>query len=108
MRLDKSTARLLGGAKICQLARNLATMNSKPGLYPIAVLISGGGTTLRNLIEMRDCGTLPVDIRLVISSTKEARGLGIAARASIPTLVVPKRKSQLALEHSASVFDPIR
>ena len=83
-------------------------MNSKPGLYPIAVLISGGGTTLRNLIEMRDCGTLPVDIRLVISSTKEARGLGIAASASIPTLVVPKRKSQLALEHSASIFDPIR
>jgi phosphoribosylglycinamide formyltransferase 1 len=83
-------------------------MNSKPGLFSIAVLISGGGTTLRNLIEMRDAGTLPVDIRLVISSTKEAGGIGIAARASIPTLVVPKRKSQLAQEHSVSVFNPIR
>jgi len=83
-------------------------MHSKQGLYPIAVLISGGGTTLRNLIEVRDRGELPVDIRLVVSSIKEAGGIGIAARASIPTLVIPKRKSQLAEEHSASVFDPIR
>ena len=76
--------------------------------FPIAVLISGGGTTLRNLIELRDRGELPIDIRLVVSSTKKAGGIGIAARASIPTLVVPKRKTQPAEEHSASVFDPIR
>ena len=83
-------------------------MNSKPGLLPIAVLISGGGTTLRNLVALRDSGALSVDIRLVISSTKDAGGLGIAAAASIPTLVVPKRKTQLAQEHASSVFDPIR
>src|SRR5206468_3541266 len=35
---------------------------------PIAVLISGGGTTLRNLIERIRDGSLPVEIRLVISS----------------------------------------
>ena len=83
-------------------------MHSKQGLFPIAVLISGGGTTLRNLIELRDRGELPIDIRLVVSSTKEAVGIGIAMGASIPTLIVPRKKSQLAEEHSASVFDPIR
>lgn len=83
-------------------------MDRSSSLFPIAVLISGGGTTLRNLIELRDRGELPIDIRLVVSSTREAGGIGIAERASIPILVVPKRKSQLAEEHSASVFDPIR
>ena len=35
---------------------------------PIAVLISGGGTTLRNLIEYIDAGQLSARIALVISS----------------------------------------
>lgn len=83
-------------------------MIATQGLLPIAVLISGGGTTLRNLIELRDQGMLPVDIRLVVSSTKDAKGLAIATSASIPTLVVPKKKNQPAEEHSANVFNPIR
>ena len=75
---------------------------------PIAVLISGGGTTLKNLIELRDRGELAVDFRLVVSSKKDVGGLAIAAEASIPSVVVPKRKSQTPEEHSESVFSPIR
>lgn len=75
---------------------------------PIAVLISGGGTTLRNLIEHRDRGALQVDFRLVISSTIHAAGLRYAETAGIPTTVVPKSKSLTALEHSEKVFEPIR
>ena len=78
------------------------------GLFPVAILISGGGTTLRNLIELRDRGTLMVDFRLVVSSKKEAGGLKFAEAASIPTVVVPKRKTQTAEEHSENVFGPIR
>ena len=83
-------------------------MDSMTGLYPVAILISGSGTTLRNLIELRDRGTLRVDFRLVVSSKKEAGGLKFAEAASIPTVVVPKRKTQTAEEHSENVFGPIR
>jgi len=38
----------------------------------IAVLISGGGTTLKNLIDRIDSGTLNAEIALVISSNSKA------------------------------------
>ncbi len=82
----------------------MARMNT----IPIAVLISGGGTTLRNLISRCDLGTLQVDIRLVVSSTLRAGGLRYAEAASIPTMVVPKLNTLSALEHSERVFGPIR
>jgi len=75
---------------------------------PIAVLISGGGTTLKNLIELRGIGSLDVDFKLVVSSRADAKGLQIAASAGIPTLVVPKRKGVAAESHSDAIFDPIR
>ncbi|MEQ1830349.1 MAG: phosphoribosylglycinamide formyltransferase [Pirellula sp.] len=75
---------------------------------PIAVLISGGGTTLKNLIAHRDEGKLPVEFRIVVSSRSDAGGLQFARNANIPTAVIPKKKSQSAEEHSQSVFDPIR
>ncbi len=77
-------------------------------LLPIAVLISGGGTTLRNLVARQGLGTLQVEIRLVVSSTNQAGGLRYAEAASIPTLVVPKSKALSATEHSERVFGPIR
>jgi len=75
---------------------------------PIAVLISGGGTTLRNLIERIQAGTLPVEIRLVISSNPQAAGLRFAADAGIPTLVVQKTKSLGTEAFSEAVFGPCR
>ena len=75
---------------------------------PIAVLISGGGTTLRNLIELRDRGSLLVDFRLVVSSKKDAGGLKIAEAASIPTAVISKKKADSAEQHSENVFGFIR
>ena len=39
-----------------------------PTPLPVAVLISGGGTTLRNLLEKQDQGELDIDVRLVIAS----------------------------------------
>jgi phosphoribosylglycinamide formyltransferase 1 len=82
--------------------------SSPPGALPIAVLISGSGTTLRNLIEKIEAGTLPVEIRLVISSSAAARGLEFARQASIPMLVVERRKSATEEEFSRAVFDPCR
>lgn len=75
---------------------------------PIAVLISGGGTTLRNLIEKQRVGELDVDFRIVISSRANVRGLHIASEASIPTQVIRKRDFANASDHSQAVFDAIR
>jgi phosphoribosylglycinamide formyltransferase-1 len=75
---------------------------------PIAVLISGGGTTLRNLIVKQSQGELPVDIRLVISSRKEAGGLQYASDACIPAQVIRRRDFSDPQLHSQTVFDAIR
>jgi phosphoribosylglycinamide formyltransferase 1 len=79
-----------------------------PASLPIAVLISGSGTTLRNLIERIQAGTLPAELRVVISSNPQAAGLRFAAEAGIPTRVVEKTKSLTAEEFSEAIFAPCR
>lgn len=69
---------------------------SLPDTFPLSplrlvVLISGGGTTLRNLIEQIRAGRLDARIERVISSTPMAYGLQIAAEAGIPGEVVAWR-----------------
>src|SRR5262249_42895007 len=54
----------------------------------LAVLISGSGRTLKNFIDLAADGGLPIDIRLVISSSAKAGGLKFAEEASIPTKVI--------------------
>jgi phosphoribosylglycinamide formyltransferase-1 len=60
--------------------------------FRIAVLISGGGTTLKNLIEKIEAGCLRVEIALVVSSSPTARGLQYAADAGIPAEVVEAKQ----------------
>jgi phosphoribosylglycinamide formyltransferase 1 len=79
-----------------------------PAPLPIAVLISGGGTTLKNLIEKIRAGSLPVEIRLVISSNPAARGLQYATDAGIPSLVIEKTKSISPQAYSDAIFNPCR
>jgi phosphoribosylglycinamide formyltransferase-1 len=55
---------------------------------PLAVLISGTGRTLKNLIDLAAGGELPIDIRLVISSSSRAGGLKFAETVGIPTRVI--------------------
>jgi phosphoribosylglycinamide formyltransferase-1 len=75
---------------------------------PIAVLVSGGGTTLRNLIEKIVAGELPVEIRIVISSNPAAKGLEFARGAGVPTLVVERRGHPDAESFSRAIFEPCR
>jgi phosphoribosylglycinamide formyltransferase-1 len=75
---------------------------------PIAVLISGGGTTLRNLIEKIQTGKLDAEIRLVVSSNPRSPGLPLAAEAGIPTLVVEKNKAASDHVFSEAIFGPCR
>lgn len=54
----------------------------------LAVLLSGGGTTLANLLHWIDEGRLLAEVGLVVSSRPGVKGLAIAERAGIRTEVI--------------------
>lgn len=74
----------------------------------IAVLISGGGTTLRNLIERVRAGLLDVEIVLVVASTPKAGGLRFAQEAGIPSVVLDPKEFDSRDRFSEVVFDRCR
>lgn len=78
------------------------------GRFRIAVLISGGGTTLRNLIEKIAAGRLEVEIALVVSSNPAAGGLRFADEAGIPRLVIERKLFASQDEFSQTIFDRCR
>jgi len=57
----------------------------------LAVLLSGSGRTLQNLIDRIGAGTLPARIEVVLSSTPAAFGLERARRHGLPTVVVNRK-----------------
>lgn len=57
----------------------------------VAVLLSGSGTTLENLIEQQAKGQLDVEIAVVVSSKPSAFGLERARRHGIPAHAVDRR-----------------
>jgi phosphoribosylglycinamide formyltransferase-1 len=59
---------------------------------PAAVLISGGGRTLQNILARIDAGTLPLSVRIVVASTPRAKGLQFAEKAAIPIAVVERNQ----------------
>jgi phosphoribosylglycinamide formyltransferase-1 len=75
---------------------------------PIAVFLSGSGRTLANLIRHRDRNGLPIDIRLVVSSSAKVRGVEIARDAGIPTRVVLKSHHPDPYDYCRAMFDPCR
>lgn len=76
--------------------------------FRIAVLISGGGTTLKNLIAQVDQGKLPVEIALVVSSNRHAAGIRFANEKNIPVQIAVKTKALTDSEYCETVFGPIR
>ncbi len=78
--------------------------------FRLAALVSGGGTTLKNLIEKIEAGSLGAEIALVVSSSPAARGLQIAAAAGIPAAVAITnrfpRKTPLANAFSTTAARP--
>ena len=58
----------------------------------LAVLLSGAGTTLQNLIDRIADGRLAAKIAVVIASRADAGGLERARRAGIPAVVVARKE----------------
>jgi phosphoribosylglycinamide formyltransferase 1 len=72
------------------------------------VLISGGGTTLKNLLDKIANGQLPAEILLVVSSNPQARGLRIAEAAGITSKVVDRKTFSTPQAYSEAVFGACR
>jgi phosphoribosylglycinamide formyltransferase-1 len=56
----------------------------------LAVLISGGGTTLQNLLDRIADRSLPAEVVVVISSRADAPGLDRARKAGLRAVAVPR------------------
>lgn len=74
----------------------------------IAVLLSGSGTTLQNLIDRRNAGELDIEIRCVIGSRADAYGLERARNHSIPAIAIPRRDFKEHVHYNAAVWQEIR
>ncbi|MDO5309919.1 MAG: phosphoribosylglycinamide formyltransferase [Planctomycetia bacterium] len=83
-------------------------MTSSREKMPIAVLISGTGRTLKNLIDKINAGELDVEIRLVVSSSKNAFGLQYAEQAGIDVAIVESSNYGNREMFSEAVFEPCR
>ena len=74
----------------------------------LAVLLSGGGTTLRNLLEKIDEGSLDAEVICVLSSRPGAKGLAIARDAGIPHRVVPRKAYATVDEFSQAITEYVQ
>ncbi len=74
----------------------------------LAVLISGGGTTLRNLLVRIGEGRLDAEIALVVSSNPAAGGIRFAQEAGIPCEVLQRKDFASQDDYSQAIFQRCR
>ena len=79
----------------------------RPAPLRLAVLVSGGGRTLANLLDRSAAGTLPAIVETVVSSRADARGVEVARERGIDVHVLPPGGRPPA-EWSRDVFDACR
>ena len=70
----------------------------------LAVLVSGSGTTLQNLVEEIAARRLGAEVRVVIGSRQGLKGLDRAAAARLPHSVVDRREFDDTAAFSRQVF----
>lgn len=100
-RLDKSLDHLV----MADSPRNPPISNPP---IRLAVCVSGGGTTLQNLIDLTQAGKLDATISQVVASRPRIGAIARAEAAQIPVALARRGQSESLATFSASVFDPIR
>ncbi len=75
---------------------------------PVAVLFSGGGTTLQNLIDARARGALPIRIVKAIAGKHRIAGIERARGHGIPTETIVRREFASTEAYSERVFESCR
>lgn len=86
-------------------------INPSERLPRFAVLLSGSGRTLANLLQSIDEERLIGEVVVVVSSKPDVRGIDIARDAGIPTFVIERREFDSDQEFSRDVYrhlDPFR
>ena len=73
----------------------------------LAVLISGGGTTLMNLQDRIDAGSLDAEVVMVLASN-DCGGVDKANKRDLPTSIVSRGQFQSVEDFSNALFDTIR
>ncbi len=71
----------------------------------LGVLLSGGGTTLQNLLDRIAEGMLRAEIAVVVSNKADAFGLTRARRHGISTHIVDRKEFPSRAEFSARIFE---
>ena len=74
----------------------------------LAVLISGGGTTLINFLEKQAAGELDIEVPLVIASRPDCGGIAKAEAAGLNCKVIARRDYENIEDFSAAIFDRCR
>jgi len=74
----------------------------------LAVLLSGSGTTLQNLLDHSASGDLSAAVAVVVSSNAAAFGLRRAQQAGVPAHVVERKAAGSREEFSRRIFDHCR
>src|SRR6267378_4290463 len=74
----------------------------------LAVLLSGSGTTLQNLLDRIADGRLRAEVVVVISSKADVPGLERARRAGVQAEVVSRNESESVEEFSRRIFEHCR
>lgn len=74
----------------------------------LAVLLSGSGTTLQNLIDHIKAGILDANIKVVISSKTNAYGLQRAQQNNIPTAIIRPKDYENFHLFNQTLWDTIR
>jgi formyltetrahydrofolate-dependent phosphoribosylglycinamide formyltransferase len=74
----------------------------------LAVLLSGSGTTLQNLVDRVADGRLQARVVLAVSSRGDALGVSRAEKAGIPTLVAERKTFESREAFSQAIFDRCR
>ena len=82
-----------------------ATVQTRP--WRLAVLISGSGRTLQNLLDVIDRGELNAEVVCVASSQSNVKGLAIATDAGIPAYTVTGAQYRGVQVYSQAMYDAV-
>lgn len=69
----------------------------------LAVMLSGGGTTLQNILDRIDAGELPAEVAVVVSSLSNVKGVERARSRGIPTHVVRRKDHATVASFSEAI-----
>lgn len=82
-------------------------MNDAAPKLRVAVLLSGNGTTLQNILDNAAAGALDVEVVCVISSRADAYGLERARAANVPAIPVLRGQYSDHAAYSAALWSAI-